>query len=157
MILPAEDTASTSRGRPIGSAYYDIREKLKFMDKHGIDVSVISLANPWLDFVDSAEASDMARKVNDNMEEICAASNGRLYAFGTLPLSAPVAEIVAEVNRLADLEHMRGVIIGTSGCGQGLDDKALDPVYEALEKNGQIIFLHPHYGLVVPNDSLDSC
>lgn len=116
------------------------------MDKHGIDISVISLANPWLDFVDPHEAAQMAKKVNDNMNQLCAESNGRLYAFGTLPLSATVPEIVQEVDRLATLDCMRGVIIGTSGCGQGLDDPALDPVYEALQKNQQIIFLHPHYG-----------
>lgn len=46
VILPAEDTASTTRGRPIGPEYYDVKEKLAFMSKHGIDVSVISLANP---------------------------------------------------------------------------------------------------------------
>jgi predicted TIM-barrel fold metal-dependent hydrolase len=42
---------------------------------------------------------------------------------------------------------MRGVIIGTSGLGNGLDDPALDPIYAALEKHSQLIFLHPHYGL----------
>ncbi|QIW94946.1 hypothetical protein AMS68_000464 [Peltaster fructicola] len=147
VILPAEDTASTSRGRPIGPEYYDIKEKIKFMDQHRIDISVISLANPWLDFVDPAEASNMARLVNDNMNQLCAESGGRLYAFGTLPLSAPVAEIVQEIKRLATLKYMRGVIMGTSGCGKGLDDPALDDVYEALQTNGQFIFLHPHYGL----------
>ncbi|KAK5239346.1 hypothetical protein LTR16_012049, partial [Cryomyces antarcticus] len=37
--------------------------------------------------------------------------------------------------------------MGTSGVGSGLDDPALDPIYEALEKTGQLVFLHPHYGL----------
>lgn len=146
VILPAEDTASTSRGRPIGRAYHDVATKIEFMDKHHIDISVISLANPWLDFMEPSQAAVMAKKVNDNMNEICVRSSGRLYAFGTLPLSASIAEVVKEVDRLATLSHMRGVIIGTSGCGHGLDDPALDPVFEALEKNQQLIFLHPHYG-----------
>ena len=42
VILPAEDTESTSRGRPVGAEYYDINEKIKFMDTHSIDISVIS-------------------------------------------------------------------------------------------------------------------
>lgn len=120
------------------------------MDKHGIDISVISLANPWLDFVDSAEAAQLAQQVNDNMEDICASNGGRLFAFGTLPLSGSVAAIVAEVKRLQKLKYMRGVIIGTSGCGNGLDDPRLDPVYEALQDGGQTIFIHPHYGYVHP-------
>lgn len=147
VILPAEDTPSTSRGRPIGPEYYDINEKLTFMNTHGIDISVISLANPWLDWLDPSEAAATARTVNDDVERMCAEHEGRLYAFGTLPLSAPAEEVVAEIKRLGGLKHMRGVIMGTSGLGRGLDDPALDPIYAALEESGQIIFLHPHYGL----------
>lgn len=147
VILPAEDTASTSRGRPIGSEYYDVKEKLAFMDAHKIDVSVISLANPWLDWLPTDEAAETARKVNDDVERMCAEHEGRLYAFGTLPLSAPAEEVVKEIERLSTLQHHRGVVMGTSGLGSGLDDPALDPIYAALEKHEQLIFLHPHYGL----------
>lgn len=147
VILPAEDTASTSRGRPIGPEYYDIGSKIAFMDAHGIDVSVISLANPWLDWVPAAGAAETARRVNDDVERMCAQYPGRLYAFATLPLSAAVDEVVGEIRRLAHLKHVRGVIMGTSGLGNGLDDPALDPIYAALEEEGQLVFLHPHYGL----------
>ncbi|OQO14791.1 hypothetical protein B0A48_00173 [Cryoendolithus antarcticus] len=147
VILPAEDTESTSRGRPIGSEYFDIKQKLAFMDQHGIDISVISLANPWLDWLPAESAAATAREINDDVERMCAEHERRLYAFGTLPLSAPIKEVVAEIGRLASMKHMRGVIIGTSGLGSGLDDPKLDPIFAALEKHGQLIFLHPHYGL----------
>jgi aminocarboxymuconate-semialdehyde decarboxylase len=150
IILPGEDdpsTPSTSRGRPIGPEYYDIAHKIAFMDLHKIDKSVISLANPWLDFLSSAEAGEAAKKINDDVEQLCAQYPGRLYAFGTLPLSAPSETIVKEIERLAGMKHMRGVIMGTSGLGNGLDDPSLDPIYAALEEHGQLIFLHPHYGL----------
>jgi aminocarboxymuconate-semialdehyde decarboxylase len=150
IILPGEDdpsTPSTSRGRPIGPEYYDVAHKIAFMDLHKIDKSVISLANPWLDFLPSAEAGEAAKKINDDVEQLCAQYPGRLYAFGTLPLSAPSGTIVKEIERLAGMKHMRGVIMGTSGLGNGLDDPALDPIYAALEEHGQLVFLHPHYGL----------
>jgi aminocarboxymuconate-semialdehyde decarboxylase len=147
VILPAEDTASTSRGRPIGSEYYDVEEKLAFMDTHGIDISVLSLANPWLDWLPSETAAQTAREINDDVNTMCASKPGRLYAFGTLPLSAPVQESVSEITRLTTLKYMRGVIMGTSGLGDGLDDPSLDPIYAALESQNQPIFLHPHYGL----------
>ncbi|KAF2486089.1 2-amino-3-carboxymuconate-6-semialdehyde decarboxylase-like protein [Neohortaea acidophila] len=147
IILPAEDTASTSRGRPIGKEYYDVKEKLAFMDTHDIDVSVISLANPWLDWLPPDSAAETARRVNDDVERMCAEHEGRLYAFGTLPLSASVEHVVEEIERLTTLPHMRGIVMGTSGLGSGLDDPALDPIYAALEKEKQLIFLHPHYGL----------
>ncbi|KAF2759072.1 uracil-5-carboxylate decarboxylase [Pseudovirgaria hyperparasitica] len=150
IILPGEDdpsTPSTSRGRPVGPDYWDISKKIAFMDQHGIDKSVISLANPWLDFIAPEEAGEAARKINDEVNEICANSSGRLYAFAALPLSAKAEVVVKEVERLGSLKYIRGIIMGTSGLGQGLDDPALDPIYAALEKNRQLIFLHPHYGL----------
>jgi aminocarboxymuconate-semialdehyde decarboxylase len=150
VILPGEDDPSmpsTSRGRPIGSEYYDIAEKIAFMDMHKIDTSVISLANPWLDFLPSEEAGEAAVRINDDVNGLCAKYPGRLYAFGTLPLSAPVETVVKEIERLKSLKYMRGVIMGTSGLGNGLDDPKLDSIYAALEKYQQLIFLHPHYGL----------
>lgn len=139
VILPAEDTASTSRGRPIGPEYYDVKNKLSFMEQHGIDVSVISLANPWLDWLPPEDAAETARKINDDTERMCAEHEGKLYAFGTLPLSAPAQDVVKEIERLAGLLHMRGIVMGTSGLGNGLDDPALDPIYAALEKHEQLI------------------
>ena len=117
------------------------------MDQHRIDKSVISLANPWLDFLPREEAGPAAVRINDDVEALCAQHPGRLYFFGTLPLSAAPEAIVAEIKRLSALEHCRGVILGTSGLGAGLDDAGLDPVYAALEEYRMLVFLHPHYGL----------
>jgi aminocarboxymuconate-semialdehyde decarboxylase len=150
IILPGEDDPSmpgTSRGRPIGSEYFDIKQKIAFMDQHKIDKSVISLANPWLDFLPADEAGQKAIEINDDVNEQCSLYPGRLYFFGTLPLSADTDTIVKEIERLSTLKYARGVILGTSGLGSGLDDPALDPVYAALSKYNQLIFLHPHYGL----------
>ncbi|TAQ87424.1 hypothetical protein B7494_g4255 [Chlorociboria aeruginascens] len=147
VILPAEDTESTSRGRPIGAEYYAIEEKLAFMDKHSIDISVISLANPWLDWVPASEAREAARGINDEVDEVCAQFPGRLFAFATLPLSGGREVIVPEIERLQGLKFMRGVILGTTGLGKGLDDPELLPVFEALQAAKLPVFLHPHYGL----------
>lgn len=147
VILPAEDTGSTTRGRPVGPNYYDIRQKIRFMDKHNISISVISLANPWLDFLTPEDAGPAAKAINDEVNEICGQFPGRLFAFATLPLSASVSVIEAEIERLRSLKYMRGIILGTTGLGQGLDDPALIPIFAALAKANLPIFLHPHYGL----------
>ena len=144
VILPAEDTASTSRGRPIGPEYYDVKNKLAFMETHGIDISVISLANPWLDWLPSEDAAEAARTINDDVEKMCSENGGKLYAFGTLPLSAPAQDVITEIKRLAALPHVRGIVMGTSGLGSGLDDPALDPIYAALEEHEQLIVSTPY-------------
>jgi len=150
IILPNDDDPSlppSSRGRPIGPDYHDVTKKLEFMATHNITTSVISLANPWLDFLPSHEAAAAAKLINNEMDEICAQHEGRLFAFGTLPLSAPPSDIIAEVHRLRTLPHTRGVIMGTTGLGSGLDDPTLDPVWAALAETSTLVFLHPHYGL----------
>jgi aminocarboxymuconate-semialdehyde decarboxylase len=145
LILPGEDgDTSTSVGRPIGSEYWDGARKLAFMDRHGIAVSVISPANPWLDFLPGA--GPVAAEINDDMEALCVASNGRLYGLGLLPTQDPAAA-AEELGRIARLPHLRGAVIGTTGAGKGLDDPALDPVWAAAERDGLMIFVHPHYGL----------
>lgn len=147
LILPGEDAdSSTSVGRPIGSEYWDPARKLAFMDRHGIAVSVISPANPWLDFLPGAEAGPVATGINEDMEALCASSGGRLYGLGLLPLRDPAAAAI-ELERIGKLAHLRGAIIGTTGTGKGLDDPALDLVWAAAERAGLMLFVHPHYGL----------
>ena len=145
LILPGEDVDdSTSAGRPIGSEYWDVARKVAFMDRHGIAVSVVSPANPWLDFL--PDAGLVATEINEDMQALCATSQGRVYGLGLLPMRDP-QEAAGELGRIAGMAHLRGAIIGTSGGGQGLDDPALDPVWASAEREGLMIFVHPHYGL----------
>jgi aminocarboxymuconate-semialdehyde decarboxylase len=153
VILPGEDSPanpSTSRGRPVGPEYWDVENKIAFMDQHGISTSVLSLANPWLDFVDQDSAVEMAVQVNDWFEETCARYSGRLYAFGVLPMKASIESIQAEIRRLKSLKWIRGVVMGTTGRGDGLDDPGFRKVWLTLAETNTVTFLHPHYGL--PSD-----
>ena len=54
---------------------------------------------------------------------------------------------MAEIGRVKEMRYVRGVIMGTTGLGRGLDDEAMGPVWRALEETGLLVFLHPHYGL----------
>jgi hypothetical protein len=144
------------------------------MDKHGIDISVVryeklrsgvvhvhflpfvSSANPWLDFLSASKAHTLANELNDDLEQYCSTSPiisetrlRRLYGFGLLPLVPEVAisSLLDTVQQISRLSHLKGIIMGTQGIGKGLDDDALDPVWEAIEKAGLVVFLHPHYGV----------
>lgn len=123
------------------------------MRTHGISLSVVSLANPWLDFLPSETAADTARQINDDLNAACESQNAKgdkhaqLYAFASLPLSAPTEQIVAEIRRLESLSCVKGIILGTTGLGAGLDDPFLAEIWTALEDTQTMIFLHPHYGL----------
>lgn len=161
IILPSDDDPSKPkqhRGRPVDSTYYSWDKKIEFMRLHGINISVVSLANPWLDFLGPDEAVPWATAVNGDMDTMCGKLNAssssqaeRLFAFGTLPLRASPDKIAAEIGRLSRCKHIKGVIMGTTGLGKGLDDPALNPMWEALQTYKVLMFLHPHYGL--PDDA----
>jgi len=166
IILPSDDEPSKprhQRGRPLDRSYSSLAAKRAFMARHGIAISVISLANPWLDFlVDdlATSAPRIAADLNDELDRECAAFNDhdrtlvgspsgqKLYAFATLPVTAAVPAVVAEIHRVRALRHVRGVILSTAGLrGAGLADARMDAVWDALSETQTLVFLHPHYGL----------
>ncbi|KAJ3488816.1 hypothetical protein NLI96_g2574 [Meripilus lineatus] len=116
-------------------------------------------ANPWLDFLPASTAHKLALELNEDLESYCSTSPSisqtptshlkRLYGFGLLPLvpSASTSSLLETIEQISKLPHLRGIIMGTRGIGKGLDDDALEPVWEAISKAGLVIFLHPHYGV----------
>lgn len=156
IILPGEDNeTTTSVGRPIGKEYWSVEAKLRFMDNHNISKSVISLANPWLDFLEGDEAEAVAQQLNDELQQICEQSGGRLYGFATLPVRNGPAS-VREIRRLRHLSAIRGVILGTPGAGLGLDDPGMFDMLGEIESNNLMIFLHPHYGNIPLSTFVDT-
>ncbi|KAG7147232.1 2-amino-3-carboxymuconate-6-semialdehyde decarboxylase like protein [Verticillium longisporum] len=65
-----QDPTAKPPGRPLTSHYASLDQKIHFMNTHSIDISVVSLANPWLDFIEPKEAAATARSVNDEFEAI---------------------------------------------------------------------------------------
>jgi aminocarboxymuconate-semialdehyde decarboxylase len=156
IILPSEQgKSSTSSGRPIGDEYYSIARKLEFMDLHGIDKSIISSANPWLDFLSGREQVDAACLLNDELTVMCDESGGRIAGFGLLPLS-DIDASVEEIKRIAAVGKLKGVIIGTKAgdrtrischVNYPVDHPDLVPLCQALSLSGLVAFVHTHYGV----------
>jgi predicted TIM-barrel fold metal-dependent hydrolase len=145
-VLPGKDDQRDA-GRLIDDSYWSPDAKIAFMDRSGIDISVISPPNPWLYFLPAGQATEMARLLNQDLEEIARASGGRLFALGILPTTADATACVAELERIAALPHLRGLILSTHGLGNGLDDPALEPVWAALTAHDLTVFVHPHGGI----------
>lgn len=145
-----KDPSAEPPGRPLTKSFASLSQKIHFMDTNGINVSVISLANPWFDFLEPSEAAGIANSVNQEFSDMCTQHVDRLFFFATLPLSAPVEDIKASIEHVKNLKYCRGIILGTSGLGKGLDDPNLLPIFKAIADAKLLIFLHPHYGL--PNE-----
>ena len=148
---PSNEFRLTNRtaefGKPIIPLLYDVSTKIAFMDTHNIDISVLSLGNPWLDFLPPEMAGEIAKHINDSTNSLCLTHPGRLFFFATPPLSASTSVILAEISRFKTLSHVRGIVLGTNGLGADLDDPNLLPVFQALAEAFFPILLHPHYGL----------
>jgi aminocarboxymuconate-semialdehyde decarboxylase len=138
-------------GKPLLPNLHDISSKIDFMDEHGIDISVLSLGNPWLDFLttedERAEAIDVSMKINEEMEDMCCTHEGRLYFFAVLPFTAPSATVLDQIKTLSSHQHCRGVVMGYAGFGPGMDDPLFIPILRALAEANLLVFFHPNYGL----------
>ena len=148
--LQGKDGPSSLPGRPLTAHYSSLDQKIHFMDAHGIDISVLSLANPWLDFVGPSDSGRIAQHVNEEFSTMCGKHPGRLYFFAAPPLTAPAEVLRSSIDHVRNLRYCRGIVLGTSGLGKGLDDPALLPFLDAVAEAGLLVFLHPHYGL--PNE-----
>lgn len=103
------------------------------------------------------EAQTIAADLNQDLEEYCSTgpsfsasdSLKRLYGFGLLPLvpEVSISALLDAVKQISAAPHLKGLIMGTKGLGKGLDDEALEPVWQAIEAAGLVVFLHPHYGV----------
>lgn len=134
------------------------------MNRHSIDVSIVSLANPWLDFLDAPQAVTSAHECNADLEQYCAdatqlftsesktselEAGRRMKAFGVMPLAEGVdpKEVVKSLETIKQSSSLCGAILGSRGLGKGLDDPVLEPVWEKAAELGLVLFLHPHYGV----------
>jgi predicted TIM-barrel fold metal-dependent hydrolase len=138
VIFPGEP------GRVIDDDWFDVARKVAFMDRVGIEQSLVSLGNPWLDPI--PESADLARELNAQFAQLRDLTDGRIVGMGVLP-GGDVDAAAAVAGEIAEADGLYGLVTGTRICGLRLDDGALDPLWSALERTGLPTFIHPHYGL----------
>eukprot|EP01035_Chromulina_nebulosa_P018491 gene18491-24206_t len=131
------------------------------MDNYKIDKSIVSLANPWLDFIDGNKAQAICEELNDELQNISELSNGRIYGFATLPMRSP-AVAINEIKRLKSLNRIKGVILGTPGAGFPFETTvsvARLIVSGTLDKIPNLKILVAHAGAALPSliGRIDSC
>ena len=115
---------------------------LELMDRSGIEVSLMSLAQPGVQFGDPKKAGALARRCNEYSAELNARWPKRFGSLAVVPMW-DVGEAVAEIDHsLAQLKH-QGVCLFASYGGKFLGDAWFDPVLEALNDRGAVVFVHP--------------
>ena len=132
-----------TEGVPLTPAYWSVDEKLRFMDGVGIAVSLVSAGNPWLGFLDdSVRSPEWANRINLDLSTWSESSPHRLFALGVLPTSS-IVHCVQATQAVSQRPSLKGFITGTDICGLGFDEPELDQLWEALDKAGCIVLVHP--------------
>lgn len=135
-------------GVDFGPNFTSVDAKLAFMDAHGVDRSVLSLGNPWLDVCagdESVDQVDLANRVNAELAEIARHPSGRLACMGVLP-AVDVPSAISALQRLSS-SGLCGAVMSASFLGRNLDDPALEPLWEVAAHHSMPLFIHPQSGL----------
>lgn len=117
--------------------------RIKEMNETGVDVQVLStipvLFNYWAKAKDGLET---ARFFNDHIADTVAKDNKHFIGIGTVPMQ-DVDMAIKEMERCVTELKMPGLEIGTNINGKNLSEQELFPFYEAAEKWGCALFIHP--------------
>ena len=103
--------------------------RLKEMDEAGIDIQVLSHANPSLQKLDAATAVPLARRVNDRLNEAVQRHPDRFSAFAALPTADPKAA-ADELERAVTKLGFKGAMVNGMTGGVFHDDKRFWPIWE---------------------------
>lgn len=130
---------------PVLPAMGDVELRLREMDEQGIDVALLSINIPGVDWFPAADGPPVARAVNDELADLVARDPERLLALATLPLQAPEAA-AAELQRVM-AAGFRGAMIYSNVAGRPLDDPELRVVFDTAARLEAPIFIHPTFPL----------
>jgi aminocarboxymuconate-semialdehyde decarboxylase len=124
--------------------FHDVEAKVAWMDRAGMDVSVISVGPPIYFYWLKPEAgTEIIRLANDGIAQMVARHPDRLRGMAHLPMQDPDAAI-AELERVAREYRFKAVELATSIEGVPLADVRFRKVLKAIEQLGLFVFTHPY-------------
>ncbi len=127
---------------------FDHAIRLKECDELGVDVQVLSTVPVMFSYwAQPKHTYDLARFLNDHIAEVCRAHPKRFVGLCTLPMQAPDLAI-QELERCMNDLGLVGVQIGSHveqprSRDWNLSEPALLPVFEACDRLGAAVFVHP--------------
>ncbi len=114
------------------------------MDASDIAMQVVSTSSPSVQgILDSAEAVEKARLINDLLYERIQVHPDRFAGFATLPMQAP-KEAAQELERCVKKLGFKGALIHGHTNFEYPDERKFWPVWEASDTLNVPIYLHPN-------------
>ena len=132
------------------SGLLDVEEqRLAGMDRHGVDMHLLTLTAPGVQMFDADTATDLAALANDRMAEICAKWPTRFAGLGSFAPHSP-KRAAKEVERVMGELKLNGLVVNGHTNGDYFDDYRFWPIFEAAEALDATIYIHPRG----PSDTL---
>ena len=136
----------------------DIQDRrLKLMDKHGIEMMILSLNAPAIQWIpESGRANDVARKANDALAEEVRKRPDRFQGLAALPMQDPdlaTRELQRCVKELGFIGALVNGFTQTSVPDEAVyyDLKRYWPFWEVVQQLDVPFYLHPRMAL--PRDA----
>jgi predicted TIM-barrel fold metal-dependent hydrolase len=123
----------------------DVELRLKDMDEQGIDVAVLSINIPGVDWFPAADGPVVARDVNEELADVVAGHPDRFAALATLPMQAPEAA-AAELQRVM-AAGFNGAMIYSNVAGGHIDQRPLRVVFDTAADLEAPLYIHPTFPL----------
>jgi 2,3-dihydroxybenzoate decarboxylase len=118
--------------------------RLPDMDKHGIDMQVLSLTAPGIQMQpDTQTAVADARAANDFLATVISEHPGRFQGLAAIPLQDP-RQAAAELRRAVAELGLCGALVNDHTLGHYLDEPQYEPCWEALQDLGAPLYIHPN-------------
>lgn len=129
-------------GPPDWPRLLDMDQRLLDMDRARIDTQLLLLSSPGVQIFDPARATELARHANDVAAAWVRAHPARFRALAAIAPQAP-DDAASELERAVSQLGMHGAVINSNTRGAYLDEPRFDPIFEAAERLGVPIYLHP--------------
>jgi 6-methylsalicylate decarboxylase len=133
--------AEHGHGQPDGFPYipeWSAEDHLSFMDRLGIEQSLLSVSSPGARVGDV----DLARAVNEAGRKAVVDHPDRFGLLASLPLP-DIDAAIAEVAHCCDHLDVDGFVLLTNADGAYVSDPSFAPLFRELGRRGARVLLHP--------------
>lgn len=132
-------------GHDLLPSMVDLDTQLHEMDTAGIDLALLAVQVPGVDWFDPADGVTVARDVNDELADVSRAHPDRLAALALLPMQAP-EEAAAELERAVSA-GLKGAVVFSNIAGVDLDSAECQVVFDTAGRLDVPVMIHPTYPL----------
>jgi aminocarboxymuconate-semialdehyde decarboxylase len=121
---------------------FSIDNRLREMDRLGIDMRVLSLSAPNVYDWRGRRQIEVTRAINDVVASMCRAHPDRFSGLGSLPLDDP-EESLREIDRVTGELGFKGVVIGSSVGAYPVNHPRFEPIWARINALKLPVFEHP--------------